>query len=326
VQHVERLLRASRAQHEWGTATVGGETVRYEVRTVDARSAGRRAEDDLRGGPAGPVVVVVPGHGQTVDGPRKLVAAAALLSRSKIAWCIDPVPCRGGDCTEAQAIAAAARQKLRATFPELQDRGLPVEAILIGWSHGGSEALRAAAADPALFPYYLGLCPTGFVERQPLAFVLSFALEALRVTGRCLRGRKGKYLLDMLRLGKDLSIGLVHDLWRARSLARLVADVVWAGRRVPGPAFPYPGEVLVIWGRHDSLIRWQDVFPTCADPDGLPSAMPSFRQQNLPCARRVEMAVIDGDHVAPEADAIEFVRLGLSWLGQLDEATGSLTS
>jgi pimeloyl-ACP methyl ester carboxylesterase len=318
---VQRVLRQNRVKHMGGTAVVGGETVRYDLCSVDARSAAQRAEDECRGRPAGPVIVVVPGHGQTVDGPRKLVAAAALFSRSKIAWCIDPAPCRGGDCTEARAIAAIARQKLSAEFPHPDDPDRPVQAVLIGWSHGGSEALRAAAADPDLFPCFVGLCSTGFVERRLLGMLLGFCLETLRIIGRCICRRRWQYLRDTMRLGADLAVGLVRDLWHGHSLVKLVQDVVWATRRVVGPTFPYTGWALLVWGRQDTVVRWRDVFPDCTDPEEIPGSLARFQAENLPRARRVEVAVIDGDHVGPEADAIDFVRLGLSGVHQLDGVT-----
>jgi len=324
-QEVARALRENTVHHDWGTAVVGGERVRYDLRTIDARTAAQRAEDERRGRPAGPVIVVVPGHGQTVNGPRKLLAAAALLSRSKIAWCINATPSWGGDYTEGKAITVIIRERLGALFPRIFDTtGMETaaEAILMGWSHGGSEALRAAAEDPDLFPYFVGLCPTGFVERRPLELLGSFCLEAARITGRSILHRRWGYLRDTLRLGLDLQIGLAQDLWHGRSVIKLIKDVAWASRKVPGPTFPYTGQALVVWGKQDTVVRWRDVFPKCADPDGIAGSQARFQQENLPYARRVEAAIIDGDHVGPEADAPAFVRLGLGWLDQLD---GSLS-
>lgn len=308
---VRRLLRPDAVRREVGSVAIGGEVVRYEICAVDARweGGGRRPATGRLGGN---VIVVVPGHGQTVEGPRKLVATAALLSKSKMAWCIDPVPSRGGDRTEALAIAEVTRQRLEAL-------GAPARATLVGWSHGGSEALRAAGHDPELFPQYLGLCPTGLVDRHPLELLGSFFLEVLRILGRCLHRRQWARAADTLRMGLNLAVGLVRDLWRARSLRRLVEDVGWAACKVPGREFGYTGEVVLLCGAQDTVVRWQDALPGCACPDDVEGALEAFRRHCFPRARRVEMHILDGDHVAPETEAPSFLRLGLGLLGQLDE-------
>lgn len=313
---VEQLLRSGRAQHERGSVGVGTEIVHYEMSVVDVRHESRLHLP-------GNVIVVVPGHGQTVEGPRKLVAAAALLSKSKIALCIDPVPSRGGDRVEGMAIAEVTRQKLarlRDAAEEAQGAGeLPASATLIGWSHGGSEALRAAGHDPALFPQYLGLCPTGLVDRHPLEMLSSFALEALRTLGRSLFGGDWACLGDTLRLGLNLAVGLVRDLWRGRSLRRLVEDVRWASHKVTGEAFGYTGEVVLLYGREDAVVRWRDTFPGCGHPGDLARCLPHLRRRHFPRAGRVEVAIVAGGHVGPETEAPTFLRKGLGLLGQLDE-------
>lgn len=308
---VERLLRSGAVRHEKGSVSTGDETVHYEICIVDAQA--HPSGEPPSGSPEGwAPVVVVPGHGQTIAGPRKLVASAALLSKSKIAWCIDPVPSRGGDRTEAVAIARVTRQRLEA-------RGLPPQATLVGWSHGGAEALRAAAHDSGLFPQYLGLCPTGLVDRHPLELLASFFLEVLRILARCLRRRAWARAADTLRMGLNLFVGLVRDLWRGRSLPRLVEDVAWAACKVPGQEFGYTGDVVLLCGAQDTVVRWRDALPGCACPADVGDALPALRRDCFPRARRVELHVVDGDHVAPETDAPAFLRLGLHLLGQLDE-------
>ncbi|MEJ2209240.1 MAG: hypothetical protein P8129_09415 [Anaerolineae bacterium] len=311
---VQRLLRSGDVRHEKGSVTAGDETVQYEICIVEAQADPAGEPDD--GSPAGSApVVIVPGHGQTISGPRKLVATAALLSTSKIAWCIDPVPSRGGDRTEAVAIARATRQRLQAL-------GLPPRATLVGWSHGGAEALRAAAHDPELFPQYLGLCPTGLVDRRPLEMLASFFLEVLRILWRCLRRGAWSRAADTLRMGLNLFVGLGRDLWRGRSLRRLVEDVAWAACKVPGPEFEYSGEVVLLCGAQDTVVRWRDALPGCACPADVEGALPAFQRDCFPRARRLELRVVEGDHVAPETDAPAFLRLGLGLLGQLDDTIG----
>jgi hypothetical protein len=289
---------------------VGDEEVHYEVLTVDARSDGERARDAARGAPEGRVIVVVPGHGQTVAGPRKLVGAAARLSRSGIAWCIDPIPAAGGDVTEAQAIARIVRRRLAGEFPAPAGG-----ALIAGWSHGGGEALRAAREAPDLFPQYLGLCPTGLVVRRPGELIASFLIEATRILGRAICQRRWADLAETLRIGLDFVRGLALDLARSRSLRRLVDDVRWAGRKVPGPDFDYPGEVVLLLAAEDTVIRWRDVLPD-GQPDG--SAAADLLAAGFPSARRLTLEVLPGDHMTPEVDAATFVGRGLVLLGQAD--------
>jgi pimeloyl-ACP methyl ester carboxylesterase len=306
------------ARQERGSVEVGGERVQFELRMVDARSEAQRSRDAKAGRPAGHVLVLVPGHGQTVGGPQNLLAAAAHLSRSGIACCIDPVPARGGDRAEAEAIAAIARAQIDCLFPPAPGRP-PVQATAVGWSHGGGEALRAANRDPDLFAQYLGLCPAGLVERRPAELVCTFVLEALRVLGRSLARGDGHCIAVTLRLSADLVRGLVRDLVRSRSLRRVVADVRWACRRVPGPTFGYTGEVVLLWGEGDGVVRWRDAFPECDCCPEIEAALPSFTRDNFPLASRVEVVVLPGDHLLPEVDPSSVLRAGLGLLGQLRE-------
>lgn len=301
---------------EQGMVDVQGESVHYEIRIVDARSAMQRERDARRGRSDGNLVIVVPGHGQSIHGPKKLVATAAQLSRSKIAWCIDPVPVKGGDRTEAQAIARVARERISTTFPKMEE---PIAATLIGWSHGGSEALRAAEHDPDLFPQFLGLCSTGLVDRQPLELIFSFFLEATRILWTSVRWRDWTCLKDTLRLGWNAGVGLVRDLWRSKSPKRLAEDIGWASRKVSGRLFGYSGEVVLLFGALDTVVRWQDVFPECERPQDISKSLAEYKRRNFPLARRVEVQIVKGAHVAPETDAPSFLQTGLGLLEQLDE-------
>jgi hypothetical protein len=289
---------------------VGDEAVRYEVLTSDARTDAERARDAARGAPEGHVIVAVPGHGQTVAGPRNLVDSAARMSRSGLAWCVDPTPTAGGDVIEAQAITRIVRRCLAEQFP-----AATAGALILGWSHGGSEALRAAREAPDLFPQYLGLCPVGLVARRPTELVGSFLLEAARIVGRTLYRRRWSELAETLRVGLDFARGLVLDLVRTRSLRRLANDVRWACRKVPGPDFDYPGEVVLLLGTDDTVIRWRDVLPGGRVDD---SAVADLHATDFAAARRFTLEVIPGDHMTPEVDAGSFIRRGLALLGQLD--------
>jgi hypothetical protein len=296
--------------------------VHYELCIVDARSVQHREQDAQRGGPNGNVMVVIPGHGQGVHGPKKLVATAAHLSRSKIAWCVDPVPAKGGDRIEAQAIARVVRDRMSATFPS---KDVPPAATLIGWSHGASEALRAAQHDPGLFPQYLGLCPTGLMDRGQPELVYSFFLEATRILWASGRQRDWTCLNDTLRLGWNAGVGLVRDLWRGRSARRLVEDVDWAARNVVSSPIGYAGDVVLLFGAQDTVVRWHDLFPGCERPQDISECLAEYQKMHFPKANRVEVQILEGAHVAPEVDAPTYLQRGLGLLEQWDDSANPPT-
>lgn len=302
---------------EQGVVEVQSESVRYEIRIVDARSAQQRELDAQRGRPGGNIMVVVPGHGQSIHGPKKLVDSAAQLSRSKIAWCIDPIPVKGGDRIEAQAIARVVRDRISTTFPAKDE---PTSATLIGWSHGGSEALRAAEHDPDLFPQFLGLCPTGLVDRRLPELLYSFFLEATRILWVSARRRDWTCMKDTLRLGWNAGAGLVRDLWRGRSVRRLVEDLGWAARKVTSNPIGYTGVVVLLFGAQDTVVRWYDVFPGCERPQDISGFLADYQKEHFPQARCFEVQVMEGAHVAPEVDAPNFLKTGLSLLEQCDDS------
>jgi pimeloyl-ACP methyl ester carboxylesterase len=298
---------------EQGEVEVQGESVRYQIRIVDARSTQQREQDARRGAPGGNIMVVIPGHGQSVHGPKKLVTTAARFSRSKIVWCVDPVPARGGDRVEARAIARVVRHRISIAFPSRDE--LPA-ATLIGWSHGGSEALRAAEQDPELFPQFLGLCSTGLVDRGRAELLYSFSLEATRILLASARQRDWTCLGDTLRLGRNAGAGMVRDLWRGRSARRVADDIDWAARNVTRTPVRYTGEVVLLFGAQDTVVRWRDLFPECERPQNISACLAEYQERVFPKASRVEVQVLDGAHVAPEADAPTFLQAGLGLLGE----------
>lgn len=306
--------------NEQGVVYVCGERVSYALRSLDARSARQKELDARRRRPEGNIIAVVPGHGQGSDGPKQLLATAARLSRSKIAWCIDPVPSKGGDPADGQAIARIVRDRISKSFSG--DVWPRPAATLVGWSHGGSEALLAANHAPDLFPQFLGLCTLGLSKRQPLELVSSFALEALRILWSSLHHQDWACLKGTLRLGGNACIGLLRDLMRAGSARRLVEDIGWAGRKVSGRSLAYPGDVVLLFGRQDTVVRWQDAFPECARQEQIASSLAAFKQRAFPGARSVEVRVVDGCHVGPEVDPLTFLQIGLGLLGQLDAGGG----
>jgi pimeloyl-ACP methyl ester carboxylesterase len=300
---------------EQGVVDVRGESLHYTICTIDARSGQQRERDARRGRPRGNIMVLIPGHGQGVRGPKKLLAATARLSRSNIAWCVDPVPAKGGDHVEGEAIARIVSERVAATFPATDP---PLTATLVGWSHGASEALRAANHAPELFPQFLGLCPLGLVKKRPLHLIRDFAGEAARILWSSTRHRDWIRLRDALRLGLNATAGLARDLVRTRSVRRLVEDIRWAGRKVSGREFFYPGDVVLLFGREDTVVRWQDAFPECGQPEEIPTHLAECLEAPFPRARRIQVQVLEGTHIAPETDAATFLQAGLGLLDQLD--------
>jgi hypothetical protein len=74
----------------------------------------------------------------------------------------------------------------------------------------------------------------------------------------------------------------------------------------------YPGEVVLLLGEQDSVIRWRDVLPACDQPGDIPAALPDFKAGNHRQAKSVEFAVVQGNHLAPEADSTTGMR-GWRW-------------
>jgi hypothetical protein len=158
------------------------------------------------------------------------------------------------------------------------------------------------------------------VKRHPLELIFSFGLEAVHIAWSGLRKLDWAYMRSALRVGADFVYGLLRDMWRTRSIVRLVEDVLWAGPQVVGPAYDYPGEVVLLLGRRDTVIRWRDAFPDARQAQDVPALLPAYKQANFPQASRLEVRVMEGNHLAPEVRAAEYVGQALALLEQLDEA------
>jgi hypothetical protein len=302
-----------------GAVDVEGQRVAYEWLEVDVRTEEQRQADAAAGHLAGDPAVVLPGHGQTLASPMKLTAAAAALSSAGIAWCIDIGTPAGGDPVKARALGLITRDRIAALFsasarPELSQRSSP-RATLIGWSHGGGEALRSAEYDPAVFPRVAGLCPTGLIERRPRELLIGFLIEVMHIVWTALVRRDGRALRDSLRVGFDILRGMACDLVRSRSPRRVLDDIRWASRKVPGPGFGYGGNVALVFARDDTVIRWQAVFPTSARPEEIPAHLEDYRQTNFPKAARLRVSVLEGDHLSPESTAAGYARTAYALLG-----------
>lgn len=295
---------------ERGSVEVGWTEVQYELYGLDAR-----AESDRDGALKGNIIVIVPGHGQTAAYPKRMATAAATLGKSKIVWSIDVTPPAGGDPIKAKALVVIVQNEIE-KFSLDADQSPTI--TLIGWSHGGSEALRAAQEAPDLFPQVVGLCPAGMIDRGFLDLLWGFTLEVARILWAGLRKLDWGYLRDIFGAGVDLLTGLSQDLFRSRSPRRLIDDIRWASRKVPGETYVFPGEVAILFGAQDTVIRWRDVFSRCERPDEIDAVLDGYRQRDFPHVHQLEVRVIDGNHFAPETEALAFLQPALETMDQLD--------
>ena len=206
---------------ERGRVAVDGRTVRYTVMML-APEGNLGSQDPAAGGNLN---VLVPGHGQTPAAVRNLAQAIASGSRSGVVWCIDVDPPAGGEPVKVQALIEAVRQLAQQAGWDLG------RVTLFGWSHGGAEVLRAAAAEPALFEHVVAMCPTGLAERPVIRLILSLAWEYLTAVVEALWRRDGT-VVRVATVALNALGGVTLDLLRGGSPLRLIKDVRWAARRV----------------------------------------------------------------------------------------------
>jgi pimeloyl-ACP methyl ester carboxylesterase len=305
---------------EQGSVEVDGQHVAYEWLEVDVRSEQQRQADAVSGRLAGDPAVVLPGHGQRTVSSRKLTAAAAALSDAGVAWCIDIRAPDGGDPVKARALSLIVRARVAALFPATPPPELPlaqpVRATLIGWSHGGGEALRSAEHDPVLFSRVAGLCPAGLIERRPRELLTGFLFEVMRIVWRALVRHDWIGLRDAFRVGFDILRGMGRDLICSRSPGQVLDDIRWASRKVPGPDFDYGGDVALVFARNDTVIRWQAIFPGCASSEEIPAQPDAYRRSDFPKAARLRVDVLEGNHLSPERAAAQYNQAECAMLGQ----------
>jgi pimeloyl-ACP methyl ester carboxylesterase len=301
---------------------IDGEQLSYELYEFDARTDEQRRIDERRQALEGDLIVIIPGHGQTADSARHLIENSATMGKSKVAWSVDIDPPKGGDPVKARALPLILRRHLPALFASSQaerEPSLPGVAVtLFGWSHGGAEALRTAEVDQQLIRQVAGLCPAGLVERTLGEILLSFLLECLRIFRFALTGRNPRYLGQVLSIGANIAGGVTRDALRTRSLARIVNDIRWAARKVPGRNYRYAGGVALLLGGRDTVIRWRDVFPECESADRIPDSLRDYQRNDFPHVTRLDVRVLDGNHLSPETDAA-FARTALEVTSQLGE-------
>ena len=296
---------------ERGEVEVDGQTIGYTLYEVDARPESQRIANARDRTLDGNLNVYVPGHGQTVTAARNLTATIVALSSSKVLWAIDVDPPGGGDAARAEALIKIIRKKASEDLfgGEGQEAAEPpfYRVTIFGWSHGGAEAMRAAAKAPALFQQVVGLCPAGLTKRSPSELAWSFVLECWRIFWDALP-RFDRTIVRVLAIGYDVLAGLFCDLLRSKSLQRVINDIRWACGKVTGEDYEYDGMVVILFGESDGIIRWRDVFPACQNPGNIGPFLEEYKKRNFPMVRGLQVRVLEGSHIAPEMRAPLYVR------------------
>jgi pimeloyl-ACP methyl ester carboxylesterase len=290
---------------------VAGERIGYYLYEIDARTAEQRERNARQRSLDGNLIVYIPGHAQRATTAKRLHAELIAQSASKVIWSVDIDPPRNGDPAKAEALVQIIKERTGQGFLGADSKEQVVEPpfgiTLIGWSHGGAEALRAANAAPALFQHVAALCPSGLTERSLRELVLSFSRESIRIGWNIVRTSLSESTAGLV-FGADLLRGILTDLFRTRSARRLIGDARWAGKKLVGEDYAYDGTVVVLFGESDSVIRWKDVFPDCQHPDDIDQALTEYRKKDFPRVRSVKVQVLEGNHMAPETSAPVYIK------------------
>jgi pimeloyl-ACP methyl ester carboxylesterase len=311
-----RLQFLEKVEHGSVQLTPGRESIGYslfEVRCITEDINPRqdsitKLECDLS--------VFIPGHGQKAWTAKKLIYSLAMHTTSGLVWSLDIDPPSGGDPKRAEALLAILRRRTDKELGwKLGEAGQPLHKLaLFGWSHGGGEALRTAALDPSLFQQVAVFCPAGLIERKPVELAWSFSLESLRIFFYTLsRSLRKLFLASMLML--DILAGMFGDLFRTRSLKRVIGDFIWVCHKVTGPDYAYTGQVALIFGQNDTVIRWRDVFPTLSTPEEVAQRGAALQRENFPLVEELAARVIPGNHASPETDPDVYMDCALQALG-----------
>lgn len=299
-----------------------GQRIGYTLYSVDARPEEQRRQNNIDRRLDGKLNVFLPGHGQLAGTARDLILTIAENSASHIVWSIDIHPPEGGDPVKGEALLALLRERIAnelfpATAFEAED-AVRVPIALIGWSHGGGEALWTAGIAGDSVEDLILFCPGGMVERRCSELGWSFTLECLRIFFYTLFRTPRKLGLVMI-LMVEIAAGVVGDLFYTRSIRRLLEDICWICVKAPGERYGFSGRVVILFGARDSVIRWRDVFPACAQPGDIQGVLDDYRKYNFPFVRRLVVEVLEGNHASPETDPQIYYQHALAALGSTQE-------
>ncbi len=306
-----------RRTHMRSSVDIDGVTVGYSCLEIDARDDARRLKNKSENKLDGNLAVYLPGHVQPVDAARHLHAALVQASRAGVLWSIDIDPPKGGDPTKASALIQILHQQVLGTLFENPDVARKeFKVTIIGWSHGGAEALRAAELAPEMIDCVIGLCTAGLESHTTLRLVRRLPREITRVTRNAYRKRP-ETLRSSLHFGMQLTQGFARDLAHTRSPIRLVNDLRWVGKKVVGPQYGYPGRVVIVMGDNDAFFHWRSLFPDCGRVEDLPEYLDRYTKQEFPNVRGFDLQVLPGNHLAPELHAPKYLQTILESLERM---------
>jgi len=291
---------------------INGESIAYTLCQFDARSQAQRSANAQNQSLDGNLIVYLPGHGQTAAAAKNLIAQILALSSAKVLWSIDFDPPQAGDPLKAQALIQVIHQKASQAFFKTADAPL-TKVSLFGWSHGAAEAVRTVAQEPDLFEHVVCFCPAGMINRTAINLLVRFLWEALLI-GSDAVSKWDRTIFRVLAAGLDIGWGMLRDLYHTRSLIRVINDIRWASRKAPHPNYAYDGKIIILFGRKDTVIRWQDVFPQCGRPNDIKMMLEQFKRQNFPHAASLQVEVLEGNHMAPEILAPLYVQTAFDLL------------
>ncbi len=296
---------------------VDGEKVGYSRYVIDARDDARRLKNKSENKLEGNLVVYLPGHMQPADAARELHTAIVRRSRAGVLWSVDIDPPIGGDPMKAAALIQILRQEaLGNLFEDPISAKKHFQVTIVGWSHGGAEALRVAEMVPDMVDCVIALCTAGLDLLPTLRMIGLLPREVAWVTRDIYRKRFAT-LRPSLRFGLQLTRGFAADLARTRSPRRLVNDLRWVAKKVVGPQYGYTGSVVILLGEHDVFFHWRRLLPDCVRVEDVSEHLEHYYRREFPNVRDFDLRVLPGSHLSPELHAAEYSQNALESLDQM---------
>jgi len=329
------------------------ETIRGFSLLIDARTPGEKAEDALRGSPAGPVVIFFQGHAQRPDDAYEFTSRLALLSRSGmvvVPVCDTPYgsdPSLRGDNGKDAVLMEMVRFVLAregftvAGYRPISALSLAVGGVrlaaerdtpgtglvAVGWSHGGILARRFAHAYPSSVDSLGQVCPAGYERWSPWKLTARFAWETLRISSKM----KG-HAAQTMRSGWGFTKGFAGDLFRSipaavthlhpGKIARIGKDISDCTTYCDSSRFTaaHLKRIAVIFGQDDSCMNPQRQLGITdrgvVGGDDLKRFHETFFSDVCEPESRISLRVLPGTHLAPVISGDLYAGTLLSDLGQ----------
>jgi pimeloyl-ACP methyl ester carboxylesterase len=329
------------------------ETLKGFCLYVDARTPEEKAADAERGRPAGPVIVFYQGHAQRPDDAYEFTGSLARMSRSGmvvIPVCDTPYgadPSFRGDSGKDVILMemvrfVLARQGLAVEgfvpatdlpitvngTAVMKDQAAPLTRLaVIGWSHGGILARRAAHAYKGSVRALGQVCPAGYEHWGAWGLTGRFAYESLRITARMGSGHAGQTMGSAWGFTRGFTgdffrsiPAAVADL-RPAKITRVFRDIRECSRYCDSDSFKtsHLERIAVIFGQDDS----------CMSPVrqlGIRDPAHATEEDRLRFSRtffadspegRPALRVLPGTHLAPVIHSDLYAKTVLTDLGEL---------